>query len=357
MDPAREETIARVTRAWGEGSIDYETLDPRIVIDWSESIGPLRGVYEGVEGARKLLETFREAFAEVRWQALEQRRFGPERVVLTTQVDVRGLDSGVETAARGAQVWTFAGEKISHIKMFQNVDDAYLAVRQDRLDDARLYFVCDALEGVRSLLEAALEGGADVVQLRDPGLTDDEVVEAAASFRAAADEHGALFILNDRPDLVTACAADGVHVGQDDAPVDAARSAAGPGAIVGLSTHSPQQLDAASAAAGDARPDYVSVGPVWETPTKPGRPATGLGYVRQAAAGATFPWFAIGGIDTSNAGEVVDAGAERIVVVRAIRDAADPEAAARGLRRSLPDAPSVEFSTPGVGNPYLEGRG
>ena len=158
----------------------------------------------------------------------------------------------------------------------------------------------------------------------------------AEPFRRAADAHGALFFLNDHPELVEASGADGVHVGQDDMPVAEARALAGPGALVGLSTHSPEQFDAALGASGDARPDQVSAGPVWETPTKEGRPAAGLELIRHAAqAGGDVPWFAIGGIDSANVEEVVAAGARRIVVVRAIRDAADPEAAAQDLRARL----------------------
>ena len=210
----------------------------------------------------------------------------------------------------------------------------------DRIRRAHLYLVCEAAP--RGLLEAALGGGADLLQLRDKELDVAGLTEAAVTFRAAADAHGALFILNDRPDLVPACGADGVHVGQDDTSVAQARRAAGPGAIVGLSTHSAEQLEAACSASGDDRPDYVSVGPVWETPTKAGRPATGLGLIEHAAASATLPWFAIGGIDVSNVGEVVAAGAVRVVVVRAIRDAEDPAAAARTLRGALePAAASV----------------
>ena len=156
-------------------------------------------------------------------------------------------------------------------------------------------------------------------------------------FRRAAAAHGALFVLNDRPDLVEACGADGVHVGQDDTPVESARTQAGADAIVGLSTHSPAQLDAAHAA-GAGRPDYVSVGPVWETPTKAGRPAAGLEYVGYAAEHATLPWFAIGGIDPDNVAAVAAAGATRIVVVRAIRDAAEPAAAAATLRAGIDPA-------------------
>jgi thiamine-phosphate pyrophosphorylase len=214
--------------------------------------------------------------------------------------------------------------------------------RQQRLrmlETARLYFACEGLPGGRDprpLLVAALRGGEGIVQLREKQPEGDwQVVEAARSFHEAAADHRALFILNDRPDLVAACRADGVHIGQEDMPAAEARRIAGPGAIVGFSTHSPEQLDAACKAQGGAGPDYLSVGPVWETPTKEGRPAAGREYVQYAAANATLPWFAIGGITPENVSEVIAAGAERIVVVRAIRDADDPEAAAHALRESL----------------------
>lgn len=202
----------------------------------------------------------------------------------------------------------------------------------ERLDSARLYLVCDRTPGGRPLpevLEPALRGGVDVFQLRDKQATDAELLEAAAVARALCDAAGALFVLNDRPDLIDAAGADGVHVGQDDMPVAEARALVGADRIVGLSTHAPAQLAAAAGA------DYVAAGPVHATPTKPGRPATGLEYVRHAAAHARVPWFAIGGIDATNVEQVVAAGARRIVVVRAIAEAADPEAAARELRAAL----------------------
>ena len=201
---------------------------------------------------------------------------------------------------------------------------------RDRIAATRLYLVCDARP--RGFLEAALRGGVDVIQLRDKALADAALIEAAREFRAAADVAGALFVLNDRPDLVAACRADGVHLGQEDGSVAAARAAVGPDLIVGRSTHAPEQ-----AAAADADPDvdYIAVGPVHATPTKPGRPAAGLGYVEWAAASVTKPWFAIGGLDAGNVGEATAAGATRIVVVRAIAGAADPEAAARELRARL----------------------
>ena len=201
---------------------------------------------------------------------------------------------------------------------------------RERVADARLYLVCDAHP--RAFLDAALRGGADLIQLRDKSLSEEGLIEASRVFRAAADAHGALFILNDRPDLVEACGADGVHVGQDDGSPAAARAAVGPDRIVGRSTHAPAQADEADA---DEDVDYLAVGPVHATPTKPGRPAVGVEYVSYAASTVKKPWFAIGGLDRTTLPAVVGAGATRAVVVRALTDAADPEHAARELSQLL----------------------
>ncbi len=195
-----------------------------------------------------------------------------------------------------------------------------------RIEDARLYLVVGARPDV---VAAALRGGVDVVQLRMKDAADGEVVAAGRELRRLCDAHGALLVVNDRPDLALGCSADGVHVGQEDVSVAEARRVVGPERIVGLSTHSPEQIAVASGA------DYIGVGPVFETPTKPGRPAVGLELVRDAARSARMPWFAIGGIDAANVGDVLAAGATRIAVVRAIADAPDPEAAARELASRL----------------------
>jgi thiamine-phosphate pyrophosphorylase len=208
--------------------------------------------------------------------------------------------------------------------------------RRERLRRARLYFVTDIRPGLEQLLAAAVAGGADMLQLRDKSATDDELLAAAEVFRRVCDAGDALFWLNDRADLALRCGADGVHVGQDDMPPTEVRSVLPPDRLVGLSTHSPTQLEAALASSSA---DELSVGPVWETPTKEGRPAAGLEYVRYAASRAgERPWFAIGGIDLGNVRDVIEAGASRIVVVRAIRDAADPRAAAGALRAALDEA-------------------
>jgi thiamine-phosphate pyrophosphorylase len=214
---------------------------------------------------------------------------------------------------------------------------ASLEERRRRLHRARLYFVCEARPrgaDAESLLREVLANGVDMIQLRDKELGDAELIEAARGFRAAANDHAALFMLNDRPDLVDACAADGAHIGQEDMAPSDARAALPSDAILGLSTHSREQIEAAQEL-GDDGPDCISVGPVWATPTKEGRAPVGLELIDIAARIARLPWFAIGGIDPDNVGEVVAAGGRRVVVVRAIRDAADPAAAARSLRDAV----------------------
>jgi thiamine-phosphate pyrophosphorylase len=207
-------------------------------------------------------------------------------------------------------------------------------LRRERLRTARLYFVCDALPGgsdPEPLLHAALNGGADIVQLREKQLGRQAIERSAQVFRRLCDTYSALFIVNDDPYLAQSCDADGVHVGQDDTSPEEAREVLGPDAIIGLSTHSEEQIDAAA-----GRPvDYISAGPIWETPTKEGRPGVGLELISYAMANAPHPFFAIGGIDPSNAAAVVEAGARRLCVVRAVRDADDPSAAAESLRQAL----------------------
>lgn len=210
--------------------------------------------------------------------------------------------------------------------------------RRARLAAARLYLVCDGAPGGRKLAEVlpgAITGGVDIVQLREKDAGDDELLALAREAQALCASRGALFVLNDRPDLAAQAGADGVHVGQEDMPVAEVRELVGEQMLIGLSTHRPAEIDAA---AGDgttesgARPDYIGVGPVHATPTKPGRPAVGLGLVRHAAARARMPFFAIGGLDAGNVGKVIAAGASRVCVLRAIAQAEDPEAAARELR-------------------------
>lgn len=218
------------------------------------------------------------------------------------------------------------------------------AAVQARLAAARLYLCTDArLErgDLAVFLDAVLAGGVDVVQLRHKGLEAARELELLDVVRAACGKHGALWAVNDRADLAHAAGAPILHLGQDDLPVRYARGIVGEGTLIGRSTHAEAEVDAAVA---DPEAAYFAVGPCWPTPTKPGRPAPGLGLVRHAARSAvprvagTKPWFAIGGIDAGNLDQVLEAGARRIVVVRALTgapDAASAEAAARELADRL----------------------
>ena len=199
----------------------------------------------------------------------------------------------------------------------------------ERLERARLY-LCTG-DQPDSFLDAVLGAGVDVLQLREKDMEAQPQLAIAERFRAACDRHDALFVVNDRAELASAAGADGVHLGQDDLDPSLARPLLAPGAIIGRSTHTPAELRRAF----DEDVDYVCVGPVYETPTKPGRPAAGLDLVRLAAEDCPKPWFAIGGIELGTIGAVVEAGARRIVVVRAITGAADPGAAVSELLRAL----------------------
>lgn len=213
-----------------------------------------------------------------------------------------------------------------------------------RLLAARLYLCTDARRergDLAEFAEAALAGGVDIIQLRDKGSPGEQqfgALEARGELAAleiladAARRHGALLAVNDRADIARAAGADVLHLGQDDLPLPVAHEIVGPRTLIGRSTHA--FGEAARAVAEDV--DYFCVGPCWPTPTKPGRPAPGLDLVREVAAIDTAkPWFAIGGIDEHRLGEVLDAGARRIVVVRAITAATDPGAAARRLRAAI----------------------
>ncbi len=216
--------------------------------------------------------------------------------------------------------------------------------RSDRLEHARLYLCTDARRergDLAEFVDAALRGGVDIVQLRDKGSVGEQrfgALEAAAELAAlevltdAARRHGALVAVNDRADIAFASGADVLHLGQGDLPLAAARQVVGAGPLIGRSTHDAAQLHAAI----EEQVDYFCVGPCWPTPTKPGRPAAGLGLVRAAAeSGTEKPWFAIGGVDLDRLPELLEAGAQRVVVVRAITAAEDPAAAAAALKAAL----------------------
>ena len=219
------------------------------------------------------------------------------------------------------------------------------ADRRARLAAARLYLVCggsipdgSSAEAVLpDLLRGAIAGGVDIVQLREKQLPDDELVAVANAARALCERLGALLIVNDRPFVAREVGADGVHVGQEDMPVEEVRELLGADMLIGLSTHTKQEIDAVDG----GLVDYIGVGPVHATPTKPGRPAVGLELVRYAAEHAPVPFFAIGGIDARNASAAIDAGARRLCVLRAIAAAENPEHAACELRELL-DAHPLE---------------
>jgi thiamine-phosphate pyrophosphorylase len=203
--------------------------------------------------------------------------------------------------------------------------------RRLALRRACLYLCTADRPDLANFVTAVCEAGVDIVQLRDKDMADRALLERATIARDAAHAAGALFVLNDRPDLALACDADGVHVGQDDVPAAVARRIVGPDALVGLSTHAPGEL-----AASAVEPvDYVSAGPVEPTPTKPGRPGTGLDYVRLAAERSPHPFFVTGGVSPATLPAIAAAGATRFVVVRALTEAPDPAAVVKELRRLL----------------------
>ncbi|MGX1160288.1 thiamine-phosphate diphosphorylase [Arthrobacter sp. SLBN-100] len=221
------------------------------------------------------------------------------------------------------------------------------------LSTARLYLCTDARKDrgdFEQFVDAAFAGGVDIIQLRDKTIEAAEELELLAVLKETAERHGRLWAVNDRADIAVLSGAPVFHVGQKDLPLAAARTLLNGNAAIGLSSHTPGQVDAAlAAAAGPAGLDYFCVGPVWATPTKPGRAAVGLELVKYAAGAARasgqegqsdggVPWFAIGGIGHGNVEQVVEAGARRIVVVRAITEAEDPAAAAASLLAAL-DAP------------------
>jgi thiamine-phosphate pyrophosphorylase len=199
------------------------------------------------------------------------------------------------------------------------------------LADRRLYLCTPGRPDLARFLAACIDGGVDVVQLRDKTLPDEALLEQGRLALDVCRSRAVPFVMNDRPDLATQMGADGVHVGQEDAPPRVARATVGPLAIVGLSTHAPVELDAS-----EGEPvDYVSVGPVAPTPTKPGRPGTGLGYVDYAATHCTRPFFITGGVTPATVGALVDHGARHFVVVRHLTEAPHPGDAATALRQAI----------------------
>lgn len=201
-----------------------------------------------------------------------------------------------------------------------------------RLAKSRLYLCVGARPDLAVFLEEVLSAGVDIVQFRDKSLSTREELAQLEIVAEACARHGALFAVNDRADVAQTVRADILHLGQDDLPVHHARRIVGEAMIIGRSIHSPAQADRAAV---EPSVDYFCAGPCWPTPTKPGRPATGLSLLAHVRK-ASRPWFAIGGIDPARTVEVVAAGANRIVVVRALTEARDPGAATRALLAGLP---------------------
>jgi thiamine-phosphate pyrophosphorylase len=192
---------------------------------------------------------------------------------------------------------------------------------QKLLSQCSLYLVTSPVNNLLTVVESALKGGLKLVQYRSKNENDGIRWQQAQALKQLCDRYGALFLVNDRVDLALAVDADGVHLGQTDLPVAVARQILGKHKIIGQSTTNPEEM--AKALATDV--DYIGVGPVYETPTKAGKKASGLEYIRYAKENATVPWFAIGGIDNSNVENVVAAGATRVAVVRAIMEADNPQ--------------------------------
>ncbi len=202
------------------------------------------------------------------------------------------------------------------------------------LGERRLYLCVPDRPDLGRFVAACIEGGVDVVQLREKHLDDRALLARAALVAPVCRDAGVPFILNDRPDLALAAGADGVHVGQDDVPPEVARRILGDGAVIGLSTHSMEDLVGSL----DAPVTYVSAGPVEPTPTKPGRPGVGLGYIRDAVTHAGRPVWVTGGVSPATVAAIVGAGARHVVAVRWLTEAADPARAARELRQALDNA-------------------
>lgn len=192
--------------------------------------------------------------------------------------------------------------------------------RHQLLARSRLYLVTSPSDNLFSTVEASLQGGLTLLQYRDKTADDSIRLSHAQKLRQMCHHYGALFIMNDRVDLALAVDADGVHLGQQDIPIALARQLLGPQRIIGRSTTNPDEMQRAIQEGAD----YIGVGPVFETPTKPGKPAAGFDYVRHASENSPIPWFAIGGIDMNNLNEVLAVGAERVAVVRAIAAAEQP---------------------------------
>lgn len=208
-------------------------------------------------------------------------------------------------------------------------------VRKKQLKSSQLYVItdrniCCGLD-VIDVVRLAISGGCDVIQLRDKSLNIRQLLKCAHQLRILTRRTKTLFLINDRVDLALACDADGVHLGQNDLPISIARRILGRDKLIGISTHSLKQ----ALCAQEEGADYIGVGPIFQTPTKPDYPPVGLGLLREVKKRLKIPFFAIGGIDIHNIEKVISAGAEKVAVVRAVFCARDVQKAARELKNKL----------------------
>lgn len=275
----------------------------------------LQANFARVQEALRVLEEYGKLHSAEMSAACKQMRY--ELYTLDSQI----LDGLLKAQAQTVRIEADKqeGTAVSTTPAFQK--------RYEQLLRSHTYLVTSPVPDLLGTVEKALEGGIAIVQYREKEANDDERLEIAIQMRALCHRHNALFIVNDRVDIAAAADADGVHLGQQDLPMEAARQILGPDKIIGRSTTNPTELKRAL----DEKADYIGVGPVHATPTKPGKAASGNEYVRYAAQHATMPWFTIGGLNADNLAPTLEAGATRVAVVRALMQADDPTAVARSL--------------------------
>lgn len=239
--------------------------------------------------------------------------------------------------AEGIDITVFEKTRYESYTLEKNMfEELSKKLKMKKLNEKKLYLVTDrskfsSVDEFLDAVAASLKGGVEIVQLREKSASAKEIIDIGKKVKELCAIYDALFIINDRVDIARILQADGVHLGQDDIDIHSARHMLGKDAIIGISTHSPQQAQKAV----EAGADYIGVGPVFETPTKPGRKSVGLEYVQWAAKNVNIAWFAIGGINAENVSEVINAGASRIAVVRAIINAPNPADSAKNFIESL----------------------
>ena len=250
----------------------------------------------------------------------EEQRTGIEQLLQANLCRVQEALRVLEEYGKLYSPTVSSGCKQMRYKVYTLESNLLTYRRRQLLTSAKLYLVTAPAPDLLPRVEAALQGGLTLVQYRDKQTNDTDRLAIAKQMCQLCHHYGALFILNDRVDLALAVNADGVHLGQQDVSITLARQILGSQKIVGKSTTNPEEMDRAIKEGAD----YIGVGPVYETPTKPGKAAAGLEYVQHAVKHATVPWFAIGGIDSQNINDVIQAGAPRVAIVRAIMEAENP---------------------------------